>query len=330
MSRGVSVSMIERRCSNRLDDRQAWAYTEGNRRPRCSASLMRKGGALFYPVIALMILSLFACQPAGPTPSSSPTSSSTPIIATEEPEATSMPSPSPTVTAQPTESIPGSVEQIIIQGSDGAETVVASVYLPPRYAENTEVRFPVLYLLHGLLYTDTQWIELGIVDVADSLITNGDMVPFLIVMPRETRSDYYETSIMDILIPYIDQHYRTQSEGAFRAIGGLSRGGGWAARIGLHFPDQFASIGLHSPANFTTAPYYDYWIKHADVDSLPRIWIDIGERDSLLVSTENLAAIFDLLDIPYEFHILPGDHVEDYWSGNLAAYLRWYAEPWNE
>jgi len=244
--------------------------------------------------------------------------------------ATDTPSPSPTVTPQPTVSVPGSVEQIAIQGADGVETIVASVYLPPRYAENIEDRFPVLYLLHGLLYTDQQWIELGVVDIADSLIGSGETMPFLIVMPRETRSVYYETAIMQTLIPYIDEHYRTQPEAAFRAIGGLSRGGGWAARIGLHYPEMFQSIGLHSPANFTTAPYYDYWIKHADVEVLPRIWIDIGDRDTLLASTEDLAAIFDLLDIPYEFHLLPGDHVEDYWSGNLPAYIRWYAEAWDE
>ena len=72
----------------------------------------------------------------------------------------------------------------------------------------------VLYLLHGQAYTDDQWVRLGATTAADRLIANGDISPFLMVMPYER--DWLppnETKFGDVLVnelvPWIDQQYRT-------------------------------------------------------------------------------------------------------------------------
>jgi len=316
-----------------LDDLRTKTYTGVNRRPRRSAACMWKGGvhvARLTSTIMLAVCVLGAgCQPV-PTPAAP---SPTPV--SPQPTSTSLatlafsPSPLPSATSEP--DLPASsssLEQIQIDAPDLQWPLIASVYLPAAYAEEPDEQFPVLYLLHGLLYTNTQWIELGVPAAADDLFAAGESTPYIIVMPWEHNGTDFEAILIEHLIPSIDAQYRTQRDGAARAIGGLSRGGGWAIRIGLHFPEQFASIGLHSPANFTSAPYFDYWLRGVSPDNLPRISIDIGERDTLRESTEALAASLDLLGIPYTYSVAPGEHNAAYWSSHLREYLRWYGAPW--
>ncbi|MBN2554715.1 MAG: hypothetical protein JXA97_02145 [Anaerolineales bacterium] len=314
--------------SAKLDQAMSNPYTLCNRRPRYSASAMRNGGVSFS-LIAAGLLLLSACQTT-PTPQiTAPAATAAPPTSVLLP---STPQPVPIASSTPTETVflaHGMLERIEMDNPPQERPLFASVYFPPQYAAFPDSHFPVLYLLHGLLADDQQWIELGIPETADMLIAAGQIPAYIIVMPWEQNGGDFERSVVDTLIPYIDSHYRTIAEPDFRAIGGLSRGGGWAVRIGLHYPDQFASIGLHSPANFTSAPYFDYWINHAGVTTIPRIWLDIGEQDSLLASTQDLTAAFDMLAIPYELQISPGNHVTSYWSRNLATYLEWYGEPWS-
>ena len=326
MLRVVSDEKVGCMSSAKLDHAMSKPYTECNRRPRRSASAMRKGGVCFYLIVAGLLL-LSACQSA-PTPQ---ITTPAPTVASTAVPLPSTPQPDPIASSTPTETVlpaHGMLERIEMDNPSQERPLFASVYFPPQYAADPDSRFPVLYLLHGLLADDQQWVELGIPETADALFAAGQIPAYIIVMPWEQNGGDFERSVIDTLIPYIDSHYRTMAEPAFRAIGGLSRGGGWAVRIGLHYPDQFASIGLHSPANFTSAPYFDYWINHAGVTALPRIRLDIGERDSLLASTQELASTFDMLEIPYELQISPGNHVASYWSRNLTTYLEWYGEPW--
>jgi len=300
-------------------------YTDHNRRPHRTAVSLRRGGVFFCLLSLLSAISLSACQ-ADPVPSPAPsTITLTPEFIQSSPAPTVPPSLYPALTATPQGASVGVVERVQLDARCGEQSLTFSVYLPPNYAASQEDHFPVLYLLHGLLLTDQQWIDLGVAEAADRLIQEGESAPFIIVMPWEQRGVSFESCLVDQLIPHIDSTYRTQGT---RAIGGLSRGGGWAIRIGLHYPSFFDAIGLHSPANFTTAPYFDYWLDEAGWDRLPRIWIDIGDRDTLLPSTQALVTDLDLLGIPYELHVQPGDHVAEYWAANVVDYLKWYAVSW--
>jgi hypothetical protein len=129
------------------------------------------------------------------------------------------------------------------------------IYLPPCYTEQTEKRYPVLYLLHGQTYTSDQWIRLGAVDALDQLILSGASQPFIIVFPDDRYWNLeagpgFGDRLVNELIPYIDETYRTIPVRGQRAIGGLSRGAGWALRLGLTRWDLFNIIGLHSLAVF--------------------------------------------------------------------------------
>ncbi|HSB90918.1 MAG TPA: alpha/beta hydrolase-fold protein [Anaerolineales bacterium] len=251
---------------------------------------------------------------------------------TPRPTATTTASPAPTVVPSATPRAclgePGTFVVDEYLDDDLPRSIPYRVYLPPCYDETVDGSLPILVMLHGLLKTDQEWQDLGIGVQADRLIASGDAPPFLIVLPWQRRGLEFESALVDHLLPYVEKTYHGAGTRDRRAIGGLSRGGGWALRIGMKHADVFGSIGLHSPAVLSPDMYYVAdWIKAMSSDS-PRLWIDIGDHDSLRMSVFELRDLLDEAGYVYTWSLDPGDHTPEYWSGNLEAYLRWYTEPW--
>jgi enterochelin esterase-like enzyme len=225
------------------------------------------------------------------------------------------------------------VEKNILESTNPAQEFY--IYLPPCYAEQTDKRYPVLYLLHGQTYTADQWIRLGTVEAVNSLILEGETMPFMIVFPDDhywnlPAGATFGRRLADDLVPFIDQTYRTLPDPRYRAIGGMSRGAGWALQLGLTRPDLFSAIGLHSLAVFQRdASKVDDWISVIPPDSRPAVFMDIGEDDRELKSVQQIEAQFTQLDVAHEWHLYSGGHTEEYWSAHVEEYLRWYAEQWN-
>ena len=82
------------------------------------------------------------------------------------------------------------------------ESQPAFVYLPPGYEEELDQRFPVLYLLHGVLDSPEVWVEpvydgMTIQATMDSLIAAGEIGPAIVVMPNGRNAyggSYYANS----------------------------------------------------------------------------------------------------------------------------------------
>jgi enterochelin esterase-like enzyme len=223
---------------------------------------------------------------------------------------------------------PGGVVSDELLDDNLPRSIPFRVYVPPCY-EASSGDLPVLVLLHGLLATDQQWLDLGLDGTADGLIARGEVPPFLIVMPWERRGLEFESAVVEHLLPHVQTMYRATQERGRVAIGGLSRGAGWALRIGLKHPDVFGSVGLHSPAVLTPDLFYlPDWVGVMPEDRQPRLWIDIGDHDSLRASVFELNDLLTGLGYEYEWNLDPGDHTPDYWSSHLEAYLRWYSEFW--
>lgn len=222
----------------------------------------------------------------------------------------------------------GRVQHDIVPEDGFGRELPFSIYLPPCYA-STASGVPTLYLLHGLAADDAQWPRLGIAQAADHLILDLGSTPFLIVMPWQRTGLDSEAAIVEGLLPYVESHYHALPGPTWRAIGGLSRGAGWAFRIGFSHPGQFSAIGLHSPALLNgDLVALERWLGKAGRAHVPRLWIDIGDRDTLLGSTEQLLARLDELDVPYEYHPGTGWHDEAYWGSRVPEYLAWYAARW--
>lgn len=266
---------------------------------------------------------------AGMTPTSPPTaphaisSTSIPLVLTPSPS----PQPSPTL---PTcEHQPGQITETEIVDDRLPRPLPIRVYRPACLETELSERFPVIYLLHGLTYTDSQWDDLGVDELMDALTGAGKISPALIVMPWERTGIDLEQAIPQVLIPYVDSHYRTLAGQRGRAIGGISRGGGWALRIGLQHPELFASIGLHSPAVLAPDLFrIPDWAEAIPRSQMPRIWIDMGDRDTLRFELARLRSVLDDSNIPYEWHTFLGEHTPTYWGAHSEAYLRWYDLGW--
>jgi enterochelin esterase-like enzyme len=210
------------------------------------------------------------------------------------------------------------------------------VYLPPCYAEQPEMNYPVLYLIHGQSSNDDQWERLGAGEVAGELAAAGELPPFLIVMPRdrlwsEPAEDPFGQAVVEVLLPWIEANYHTLPEQEFRAIGGLSRGGAWALHLGLNYPDVFSAIGMHSGFAFhSDTPYIRRWLEAIPAELMPRFYLDIGNNDrpDIAASAIWFEGLLTSYNIPHEWHIFTGYHEESYWQAHVEQYLRWYGERW--
>jgi len=207
------------------------------------------------------------------------------------------------------------------------------IYFPPCYGwpGEEDARYPVLYFLHGQLGSEKQWQELGAPEAADELIAAGRIRPYLIVMPDEDdnltdpTTSRFPDMIIQELIPWVDSQYSTCTDRECRAIGGLSRGGGWAMNLAFQHWEMFGSVGGHS-----LPPFYGYttrmpiWLADMGMENIPRIYIDIGTGDPYLAAASEFEDLLTHLRVPHEWHLNTGIHNEAYWSAQVKNYLRWY------
>ena len=145
----------------------------------------------------------------------------------------------------------------------------ALVYTPAEYelAKNAKKRYPVLYLQHGMGEGETSWAIQGKMQhIMDNAIAKGEAVPMLVVMEsgdikgpfrggnnQAGRSEYgasFYPVLLNDLIPYIDQNFRTKSDRENRAMAGLSWGGHQTFDVVLQNLDKFAWLGTFSGAIF--------------------------------------------------------------------------------
>ena len=260
----------------------------------------------------------------------SPTMTATPL-----PVKTPVQTTIPAITDEPDcISLGGQVEQASIPSKQMKGDLKFHIYLPPCYGQDITQRYPVLYLIHGQSFTDDQWARLGAPQAADELITEG-MPPFIIIMPfdkyhyRQPATDPFDEAMIEELIPYIDATYRTIPERTSRAVGGLSRGGGWALHFVLNHPELFGAFGGHSLAILDEdGRRISRLLDAIPVENMPRIFMDIGKSDGLKASVEKFEAQLTERGIPHEWYVYPGYHTEEYWTKHVEEYIKWYAAGW--
>ncbi|NDV80245.1 esterase family protein [Dysgonomonas sp. 511] len=132
-----------------------------------------------------------------------------------------------------------------------------NIFLPKSYSTDTNKKYPVLYLLHGLMDTNRGWTERGHVkDVLDQLIASGEACEMIVVTPNaggdinagvwngyfDMPGWKYETFFFSEFLPYIEKSYRAIGDKQHRAIAGLSMGGGGATAYGQKHSDLFGSV----------------------------------------------------------------------------------------
>ena len=152
----------------------------------------------------------------------------------------------------------------------------ALVYTPSNYDTQANVRYPVLYLQHGAGEDETGWTKQGHANfILDNLIAAGSSKPMILVMaygyarragqpaPDLTGKPFgspemrramqemmaaFEDDLTQVLVPYIDAHFRTIADRDHRAMAGLSMGGMQTFQVTFDHLDMFSSIGGFSGA----------------------------------------------------------------------------------
>ena len=140
--------------------------------------------------------------------------------------------------------------------------VPCNVYLPDGFGRNEGLKYPVIYLLHGLSDDYRAWRDKGQMQlVVDELIGSGECVPVVIIMPNaggpdthNTWNGYfnmpgwsYEDFFFQEFLPAIEKKYRAVGDKQHRAVMGLSMGGGGSTAYCQRHPEMFSSCYAMSP-----------------------------------------------------------------------------------
>jgi len=216
------------------------------------------------------------------------------------------------------------------------------VYTPPGYGRDN-LRYPVLYLMHGGGGNDTDWIvNMRANYIMDNLIAQKKVKPMMMVMPDgyvtpptvlEGVTDPFPEELLGSIVPTIEQNYRVQAGGTNRALAGLSLGGRWTMDTLILHPGAFAYIGTFS-ARWASATREDLVNNHSSLLTNPELnkntklfWITIGGpedtgRPGALDDMLATRALFDRHKINYKFVQGTGGHTWEVWRRNLRDFAQ--------
>ena len=247
-----------------------------------------------------------------------------------------------------------------------------AVYLPPDY-ESSQRSYPVLYLLHGGGDDQTGWVQFGeVLHIADKAIYEGKATPMVIIMPdantgrrgyfNDIKGEWrYEDFFFEELMPHVEQKYRIKSEKRYRAVAGLSMGGGGSFMYAMHRPDLFSSAAPLSASTGSLSleamkarmdrmevDYSDlsdeeleaYRRRHsavALVEDLPaddlksvRWFIDCGDDDFLYEGNALVHIAMRKKEIPHEYRVRDGGHTWTYWRESLPVVLEFVSQRFHQ
>ena len=244
-----------------------------------------------------------------------------------------------------------------------------AIYLPPDY-EASQRSYPVLYLLHGAGDDQTGWVQFGEVkSITDKAIAEGKCTSMIIVMPdgntgqrgyfNSPKGDWnYEDFFFQEFMPFIEKTYRVHAEKRYRAISGLSMGGGGTFMYALHHPELFSSA---CPLSAYTGPitmedatdrlkkqypnisdaevskYFSNLSATELIKNMPddqkkavRWYIDCGDDDSLYEGNCLVHIAMRKKEIPHEFRTRDGGHSWTYWRAALPEVLEFISQSFHQ
>ena len=243
-----------------------------------------------------------------------------------------------------------------------------NVILPAGYASDAakQRRYPVLYLLHGLSGSASDWVS-GRARLADHAASH----PFIIIVPEGRNAWYtdsatapaekFESYFVEELIPDVERRFRAIAAREGRAVAGLSMGGYGSLKFALKHPQLFAFAGSMSGALaaaswlpderllqfvrpsiarvYGPADEPDNETRRANdifrlvreltpekAKALPFLYLDCGTEDFLIGTNRDFSALLIEKKVPHEYRELPGAHNWPYWDRQVQEILRLAAE----
>ena len=227
------------------------------------------------------------------------------------------------------------------------------VYLPPRYHDQPQRRFPVLYMHDGQNLFDgaTSFVpgmDWHVGHTADDFILTGAVQPLIIVgiynvgkvriseytptkAPRlgGGRADRYAKFLIQEVMPFIHQEYRALPDPRLTGMGGSSLGGLLSLYLGLKHPQVFGRLAALSPSVWWNQRVIHRFAAAAPVEPRPRIWLDIGTKEGPRI-VPDVEQFRDILlqkgwqlgkDLSYQ-RIEGAEHNEAAWAQRVGPFLQ--------
>lgn len=231
------------------------------------------------------------------------------------------------------------------------------VIFPANYKSTDELK--VLYLLHGLFGRFDNWIE------NTNIFEYARQITFAVVCVEggdnwysdssEIKNHFFESYILDELIPFVEEKFGIGKTRERRAIAGLSMGGYGAFKMALRRPEMFCfaasmSGAFHAAEIFNNSTNKN-WLEllpsiskvfgddesnvrsnndlfklienypPEKLERLPYFYFDCGLEDSFLPENIRLAQVFQNKGISHQFEIFSGGHNWDYWNIQIRNIL---------
>ena len=207
------------------------------------------------------------------------------------------------------------------------------IYTPPGYTK--DVKYSVLFLLHGLGDNESGWTRKGRADIIlDNLYADKKAVPMIVVMPNGRASAEpvpanplagnpfqayaaFEQDLLKDVIPFIESHYSVQAGREHRALAGPSMGGGQSLNFGLRNLNTFAWVSGFSSAPNTQPARTLIPEPRAAKEKLRLLWVSCGDKDGLMSINKPFHEQLVQMDIPHIWHVDSGGHNWPVWRNDL-------------
>ena len=220
------------------------------------------------------------------------------------------------------------------------------VYTPAGYSKGKK-RYPVLYLQHGGGEDESGWTFQGKTgNIMDNLIAEGKAKEMIVVMSNGnitvpgTGFGYsiqgmkgFEEELTEVIVPFVDQTFRTIPDSRSRALAGLSMGGGQSFFVGLQHTELFSHIGVFSTGVFggiRETKSFDaeeampgLISQHEKYNRMLKVfYISVGADDPRLSPTQKAVAAMKQSGLAITFNTFPGDHEWQVWRKSLHDFAQ--------
>lgn len=243
------------------------------------------------------------------------------------------------------------------------------VLLPKDYHREDWASYPVLYMHDGQnifyskeSYSGHSW------KVIPALKNNKDIPKMIIVgidndggrrldeySPWITNADKhsdvvgiggdgmeYGQWVVEVIKPFIDEHYRTLPDKNNTFLAGSSMGGIITAYMGAQYPDVFGVLGVFSLASWFSEPDFLRFLEHHPVQKDTKVYIQVGTIEGDAIDQQFIDGFMDqeYIDVSLRYYdlllqtglpnkqawlrIMANErHTEKAWADHFVEFLRY-------
>ncbi|SDE58993.1 alpha/beta hydrolase [Cellulophaga baltica] len=243
------------------------------------------------------------------------------------------------------------IDTLVVSSKSMRKKIKNLVITPDSY-QKKELRYNVVYLLHGAGGNHKSWLE-----KAPELEQYADLYNVIVVCPDGDKTSWYfdspvddsmkyETYIVDELVSKIDKKYDTVPNAEYRAITGYSMGGHGALYLAFRHSDIWGAAASMSGGvdirpfplqwdiakrlgEYANAP--EAWEKHTVINLTNLLngenldfLIDCGVDDFFYNANLRLHQKLLERNIPHDYIERPGGHTNEYWRNSIKYQMLFF------